>query len=54
MVINFRKVGIIIFKIFEKLDNVGGIWYDNIYFSCGCDILFILYLFFFEFKSDWM
>lgn len=37
----------------EKVDDVGGIWCDNIYFGCVCDILLYLYFFLFEFKVDW-
>ncbi len=41
------------FVIFERADQVGGTWRDNIYPGCGCDIPSHLYSFSFEMNSDW-
>ncbi len=41
------------FVILEKADEIGGIWRDNTYPGCACDIPSHMYSFSFEPKPDW-
>ena len=41
------------FLILEKADDVGGVWRDNSYPGCACDVPAYLYSFSFEPKPDW-
>lgn len=38
MVIQFKQNGIDNFFVFEKVGFVGGMWCDNYYFGCVCDV----------------
>lgn len=51
--IKLCEVGIIDFMLIEKVDKVGGIWCENIYFGIVCDIFVLYYCYFFEFYV-WM
>ncbi|MGH3426818.1 MAG: flavin-containing monooxygenase, partial [Mycobacteriales bacterium] len=48
MAVGLKRAGIDSFTIFEKADEVGGIWRDNTYPGCGCDVPSHLYSFSFE------
>jgi cation diffusion facilitator CzcD-associated flavoprotein CzcO len=48
MGVELKKAGIDSFTIFEKAADVGGIWRDNTYPGCGCDVPSHLYSFSFE------
>ncbi|MBB3045987.1 cation diffusion facilitator CzcD-associated flavoprotein CzcO [Litorivivens lipolytica] len=41
------------FRIFEKSEDVGGVWRDNIYPGAACDVPSHLYSFSFEPNPDW-
>lgn len=48
-----KRAGIDSFTVFEKGDEVGGIWRDNTYPGCGCDVPSHLYSFSFApYRSD--
>lgn len=38
MVICLKQMGVIDFVVFEKVVLVGGMWCDNYYFGCVCDV----------------
>lgn len=48
MAVELKQAGIESFTIFEKGADVGGIWRDNTYPGCGCDVPSHLYSFSFE------
>ncbi|GAA3951086.1 flavin-binding monooxygenase [Amorphoplanes auranticolor] len=48
MAVALKRAGIDSFVIFEKGDDVGGIWRENTYPGCGCDVPSHLYSFSFE------
>ncbi|MFG2884253.1 flavin-containing monooxygenase [Streptomyces sp. NPDC048297] len=48
MGVELKKRGIDSFTIFEKATDVGGIWRDNTYPGCSCDVPSHLYSFSFE------
>ena len=48
MAVALRRAGITSFVVFEKGDEVGGIWRDNDYPGAGCDVPSHLYSFSFE------
>ncbi|MBP2328069.1 cation diffusion facilitator CzcD-associated flavoprotein CzcO [Kibdelosporangium banguiense] len=48
MAAELKRMGIESFVIFEKADEVGGIWRDNTYPGCGCDVPSHLYSYSFE------
>lgn len=41
------------FIILERADSVGGVWRDNSYPGCACDIATLLYSFSFEQNAEW-
>jgi len=48
-----KRAGMDSFTVFEKGDGVGGIWRDNTYPGCGCDVPSHLYSFSFApYRSD--
>ncbi|MDT5293528.1 MAG: hypothetical protein QOJ76_408, partial [Acidobacteriota bacterium] len=51
--IRLRQKGIEDFRIFERADDVGGTWRDNIYPGCACDVQSHLYSFSFAPNPDW-
>jgi cation diffusion facilitator CzcD-associated flavoprotein CzcO len=48
MAAQLKRAGITTFTIFEKAADVGGIWRDNTYPGCGCDVPSHLYSYSFE------
>jgi len=38
MAVQLKRAGVDSFTIFEKGADVGGIWRDNTYPGCGCDV----------------
>jgi cation diffusion facilitator CzcD-associated flavoprotein CzcO len=48
-----KKAGIESFTIFEKADDVGGVWRDNTYPGAACDVPSHLYSFSFEPHFPW-
>ncbi len=53
MAIQLRKQGIDSLLVLERAGDVGGIWRDNVYPGCACDIPSMLYSFSFETSTDW-
>lgn len=53
MGIRLRQRGIDDFLIFERAATSGGVWRDNTYPGCACDVDSDLYSFSFAPKSDW-
>ncbi|HET8931026.1 MAG TPA: NAD(P)/FAD-dependent oxidoreductase [Acidimicrobiales bacterium] len=53
MAIQLRKLGMENFTIFEKADEIGGVWRDNTYPDAGCDVPSHLYSYSFERRTDW-
>jgi cation diffusion facilitator CzcD-associated flavoprotein CzcO len=53
MAIQLRKQGVDSLLILERAGDVGGIWRDNVYPGCACDIPSMLYSFSFETSTDW-
>lgn len=48
MALYLKRAGIESFTIFEKGDDVGGVWRENTYPGCGCDVPSHLYSYSFE------
>jgi len=48
MAVQLKRAGVDSFTIFEKGVDVGGIWRDNTYPGCGCDVPSHLYSYSFE------
>ena len=48
LAIQLKNAGISNFTLFEKADDVGGVWRDNTYPGAACDIPSHLYSFSFE------
>ncbi|NOX95620.1 MAG: NAD(P)/FAD-dependent oxidoreductase [Alphaproteobacteria bacterium] len=53
MAIRLRQAGIGNFTIYEKADDVGGTWRENIYPGIACDVPSHLYSFSFEPNPNW-
>jgi cation diffusion facilitator CzcD-associated flavoprotein CzcO len=53
LAMQLRRHGIDDFTILERSGDVGGIWRDNVYPGCACDIPSMLYSFSFEPSSNW-
>ncbi len=53
LAIKLKEAGIEDFVVFEKEADVGGVWRDNTYPGCACDIPSHLYSFSFELNSEW-
>jgi cation diffusion facilitator CzcD-associated flavoprotein CzcO len=51
--IRLRQEGIEDFTIFERADDVGGVWRDNTYPGCACDVQSHLYSLSFVPNPDW-
>jgi cation diffusion facilitator CzcD-associated flavoprotein CzcO len=51
--LRLRKNGIHSFVIFERSDDIGGTWRDNIYPGCACDVASNLYSFADEPNPNW-
>lgn len=48
-----REAGIEDFAILERADDVGGVWRDNTYPGCACDVPSVLYSLSFAPNPDW-
>ncbi|MDI2128213.1 flavin-containing monooxygenase [Yinghuangia seranimata] len=53
MAIRLRRAGIHDFTVFEKADDVGGVWRDNTYPGAGCDVPSVLYSYSFAQHGRW-
>jgi cation diffusion facilitator CzcD-associated flavoprotein CzcO len=53
MAIRLRQSGIEDFAIFERAHDLGGVWRDNSYPGCACDVQSHLYSFSFAPNPDW-
>jgi cation diffusion facilitator CzcD-associated flavoprotein CzcO len=53
MAIRLRQQGIETFTIYEKADDVGGTWRENVYPGVACDVPSHLYSFSFEPNPNW-
>lgn len=53
MAIALRRAGIHDFVVLERAETVGGVWRDNVYPGCQCDIPSHLYSYSFAPKADW-
>lgn len=53
MAIRLLQAGYTDITVFEKADDVGGVWRENTYPGAACDIPSHLYSFSFEPKADW-
>lgn len=51
--IRLRKAGLVDFQVFERADAVGGVWRDNTYPGCACDVESHLYAFSFAPNPRW-
>lgn len=51
--VKLREAGILDFIVLEKADDVGGVWRDNTYPGCTCDVPSALYSYSFAPKPDW-
>ncbi|WP_240772218.1 NAD(P)/FAD-dependent oxidoreductase [Nocardia sp. CS682] len=53
MAIKLLEAGERNFVILEKADGVGGVWRENTYPGCGCDIMSMMYSYSFAPNTDW-
>src|SRR5688572_25051680 len=53
LAIRLKRAGIHDFVVLEKEREVGGVWRDNTYPGCACDIPSHLYSFSFELNPNW-
>ena len=53
MAVRLKQAGYDSFLIFERADELGGTWRDNIYPGCACDIPSIVYSFSFDQNPNW-
>ncbi|NUU19985.1 MAG: FAD-dependent oxidoreductase [Streptomycetaceae bacterium] len=53
MAIRLRRAGIDDFTVYEKADDLGGVWRDNTYPGAGCDVPSILYSYSFAQHGRW-
>ncbi len=53
MAIRLRQAGIDDFVVLERAETVGGVWRDNVYPGCQCDVPSHLYSYSFAPKADW-
>lgn len=51
--IELRKAGMMDFVILEKSDSMGGVWRDNTYPGCACDVPSRFYSYSFEQNWEW-
>jgi cation diffusion facilitator CzcD-associated flavoprotein CzcO len=51
--IRLKQAGIEDFVIYEQSPRVGGVWWENDYPGCACDVPSHLYSFSFELNPDW-
>lgn len=48
-----RQAGFTDLTVFERADDIGGVWRDNLYPGCGCDIPAPLYSYSFALNPEW-
>ncbi|WP_244237829.1 flavin-containing monooxygenase, partial [Corallococcus llansteffanensis] len=53
MAIRLKQDGVDDFRVFERADDVGGVWRDNVYPGCACDVQSLLYSFSFAPNPGW-
>ncbi|NUS56281.1 MAG: NAD(P)/FAD-dependent oxidoreductase, partial [Streptomycetaceae bacterium] len=53
MAIRLRRAGIDDFVVYEKADDLGGVWRDNTYPGAGCDVPSVLYSYSFAQNGHW-
>ncbi|WP_244238122.1 flavin-containing monooxygenase [Corallococcus terminator] len=53
MAIRLKQEGIEDFLVLERADDVGGVWRDNVYPGCACDVQSLLYSFSFAPNPGW-
>ncbi|NOK19184.1 NAD(P)/FAD-dependent oxidoreductase [Corallococcus carmarthensis] len=53
MAIRLKQDGIDDFVVLERADDVGGVWRDNVYPGCACDVQSLLYSFSFAPNPGW-
>lgn len=53
MAIHLQRAGIRDFVVFDKGSDIGGVWRDNVYPGCGCDVPSHLYSYSFARYADW-
>ena len=53
MAIQLKRDGVRDFVVFDKGTDVGGVWRDNVYPGCGCDVPSHLYSYSFARYSGW-
>ncbi|MFN7134671.1 MAG: flavin-containing monooxygenase, partial [Myxococcales bacterium] len=53
MAIRLKQAGFADFTLFERADDVGGVWRDNTYPGCACDVESHLYSFSFAPNPTW-
>jgi cation diffusion facilitator CzcD-associated flavoprotein CzcO len=53
MAIRLKQAGITDFLLFERAEDLGGTWRDNVYPGCGCDVESHLYSFSFALNPHW-
>ncbi len=53
MAMRLKKDGVEDFVLFERADGLGGVWRDNSYPNCACDVESHLYSFSFEQNPNW-
>ena len=53
MAIRLQQEGIRDFLLFERANDIGGTWRDNVYPGCACDVPSHLYSFSFELNPEW-
>ncbi|QDQ10073.1 flavin-containing monooxygenase [Streptomyces spectabilis] len=53
MAIRLTQAGVTSFTVYEKADDLGGVWRDNTYPGAGCDIPSHLYSYSFAPREDW-
>lgn len=51
--IRLKQQGVTQLTLFEKADDIGGVWRDNVYPGAACDVPSHLYSYSFEPKPDW-
>jgi cation diffusion facilitator CzcD-associated flavoprotein CzcO len=53
MAIQLEHAGVESYVVFEKADDIGGVWRDNAYPGAACDLPSYLYSYSFEQPGDW-
>ena len=53
MAIALRREGIEDFTVFERADDLGGVWHHNTYPGAACDVPSYLYSYSYEQRRDW-